>query len=150
MQKVLWLGLLGLLVGCGDVERVPVVEPTPIVEPTPEVTQLVVIGAVDCRGLDDEGGLVKISGKIGYQEAILRDSFTVTYAIDGSIVDFQTPIVYRTADNSAYLIESQFYVDSDEEKRYHQFELSYMLSSGVSVVYRGGCKQGGFEPLTNN
>ncbi|HIP13982.1 MAG TPA: hypothetical protein EYG74_00655 [Sulfurimonas autotrophica] len=100
------------------------------------------IGAIDCRGIKDYGGEVKLRAKIGFDSRIKRDSFTYEYRVNGNMVDFETPIVSMTGDGSAYLLNGDMYVTPNEGDTtvLHVFDLSY-LDGGHKRLFRGACQQ---------
>ena len=101
------------------------------------------IGAIDCRGLSEIGGEVRLRAKVSYDDNIKRDSFTYEYKINSNVVYFETPIVTLTADASAYLLDGDMYIEPNESNNIitHVFELSY-LDGGYRRLYRGACVQG--------
>ena len=108
------------------------------------------IGSVDCRGITEYGGEVKLRAKINYDDNIKRDSFTYEYTIDGERVSFETPIVSLTADGSAYLLDGDMYVPANTSNRTltHVFDLSY-LDGGYRRLYRGACVQGKYVSVVD-
>jgi len=115
------------------------------------VKEFSLIGAIDCRGISELGGEVKLRAKVDYNDNIKRDSFTYEYSVDGETVDFETPIVSLTADGSAYLLDGDMYIQSNESNNQitHVFDLSY-LDGGYRRLYRGACVQGKYVSVVNN
>jgi len=110
---------------------------------TVEIRDLGRVASIDCRSIKEYGGEVKLRAKLEYESGIKIDSFTYTYAIDGNIVDFETPIVTFSRDGNTMLIDGDMYIMANETSTpiIHVFELTY-LDGGEERLFRGGCKQG--------
>ena len=139
--SIIMLNVMILFTACGSttINNTTVGdEPTQPSEPQ----EFSLIGSIDCRNVNDYGGEVKLKAKVAYSDNINRDSFTYTYAMNGNVIDFETPIVSMTGDGSAYLLNSNMYVYPNESgvEAWHIFELTY-LTKGVVQLFRGGCKQ---------
>jgi len=109
------------------------------------------IGAIDCRNVNDYGGEVKLRARVSYDEAIQVDSFTYEYSIDGNVVDFETPIVTVSRDGSVYELNGDMYIypNNGNSDIVHVFDLTY-LDGGVTRLYRGGCRQGQYVRVTDS
>jgi hypothetical protein len=101
------------------------------------------IGAIDCRNVNDFGGEVKLRARVSYDEAIQVDSFTYEYSLNGNVVDFETPIVTTSRDGSVYELNGDMYIypNNTDTDVVHVFDLTY-LDGEVTRLYRGGCSQG--------
>jgi hypothetical protein len=130
-----------LLVGCGGGDT----------KSDRGVEHFDLIGAIDCRNVNDYGGEVKLRARVSYDEAIQVDSFTYEYSLNGNVVDFATPIVTVSRDGSVYELNGDMYIypNNTNNTMIHVFDLTY-LDGGVTRLYRGGCSQGVYVRVDGN
>jgi hypothetical protein len=130
-----------LLVGCGSSNS----------NQSTKIQNFDTIGAIDCRNVNDYGGEVKLKARVAYDSKIQIDSFTYEYFLNGSLIDFKTPIVTISRDGSVYELNGDMYIypNTSKTNNIHIFELTY-LDGGVTRLYRGGCSQGVYVRVDTN